>query len=123
MHPQKSALRIVSAGSILALSFALLFPAVSALAARPSQAITTVTDGSIVLSPVQDRSVPLSRSLNGTIVKDGSTFVLRASSGSVYRLDNQQKASQFENKSVRVTGKVDEGIKLVHVESIQEMGG
>jgi hypothetical protein len=56
----------------------------------------------------------------GTIVKDGSEFVLRASSGDVYRLDMPDKAQKFEGKTVKVTGKLEETAKLIHVESIEE---
>jgi hypothetical protein len=56
----------------------------------------------------------------GTIVKDGSDFVLRASTGDVYRLDAPSKAQQFEGKSVKITGKLEETAKLIHVENIEE---
>src|SRR5271156_3619808 len=53
----------------------------------------------------------------GTIVKDGSEFVLRISSGDVYRLDTPSKAQAFEGKSVKVTGKLEEAAKLIHVDN------
>jgi hypothetical protein len=62
-----------------------------------------------------------SKVFTGTIVKDGSDFVLRASSGDIYKLDQPSKASEFEGKAVKVTGKLEETAKLIHVEDIQEM--
>jgi hypothetical protein len=56
----------------------------------------------------------------GTIVKDGSDYVLRASTGDVYRLDMPSKAQPFEGKSVKVTGKLEETAKLIHVTNIEE---
>jgi uncharacterized protein DUF5818 len=56
----------------------------------------------------------------GTIVKDGSNFVLRVSSGDVYKLDTPSKAQAFEGKSVKVTGKLEETGKLIHVDNIEE---
>jgi|SRR5271168_300203 len=59
----------------------------------------------------------------GIVVKDGSDFVLRASaSGQVFRLDSPSKARLFEGKPVRVTGKLKETAKLIHVEAIEEAG-
>ena len=73
-------------------------------------------------APSQDKPVPKTQVYNGTIVKDGTSYVLRASSGAVYRLDDQTKAARFDSKSVRVTGKLDDTTKLLHVENISEMG-
>jgi len=59
----------------------------------------------------------------GVVVRDGSEFVLRASSsGAVFRLDSPSKARLFEGKPVRVTGKLKETAKLIQVEAIEEAG-
>jgi hypothetical protein len=57
--------------------------------------------------------------LTGTIVRDGEQFLLHESSGGVYKLDDSQRAKEFEGKAVKVTGKVDMEAKLIHVESIE----
>lgn len=57
--------------------------------------------------------------VTGTIVKSGSTFVLRDSSGAVYKLDAQDKAGPFEGKTVKITGKLDAAAKLLHIEAIE----
>jgi hypothetical protein len=74
------------------------------------------------VQPTQpDQNAAKSTVITGTIVKDGSSFVLRASSGEVYKLDTPDKAQQFEGKSVKVTGKLEESAKLIHVENIEEL--
>jgi uncharacterized protein YdeI (BOF family) len=58
--------------------------------------------------------------LNGTIVRSGDAFVLRDPSGTDYKLDDQEKAGFFAGKSVKVTGKLEASINLLHVETIEE---
>ena len=56
---------------------------------------------------------------NGTIVKEKGKLVLKDSTTNVsYRLDDQEKAKQFEGKQVKVTGKLQG--KTIHVENIEE---
>lgn len=57
----------------------------------------------------------------GTVVKDGEQYVLRDSSGSVYKLDDSSRAQAFEGKTVKVTGKLDPDSKIIHVDSIQAL--
>jgi hypothetical protein len=55
----------------------------------------------------------------GTVAKDGEQYVLRDSSGGVYKLDDATRAKPFEGKAVKVTGHLDAEAKLIHVESIE----
>ena len=55
----------------------------------------------------------------GTVVKDGEQWVLRDSSGSVYKLDDSSRAQAFEGKTVKVTGRLDANSKMIHVDSIR----
>lgn len=57
----------------------------------------------------------------GTIVKDGENYVLRDSSGGIYKLDDSSRAQTFEGKTVKVTGKLDADSKMIHVDSIQAL--
>ncbi|HMG88103.1 MAG TPA: DUF5818 domain-containing protein [Terracidiphilus sp.] len=57
----------------------------------------------------------------GTVVKDGEQYVLRDSSGSVYKLDDSSRAQAFEGKTVKVTGRLDSQSKMIHVDSIQAL--
>jgi len=56
---------------------------------------------------------------SGTVVKDGEQYVLRDSSGSVYKLDDSSRAQAFEGKTVEVTGRLDAKSKMIHVSSIE----
>jgi hypothetical protein len=48
------------------------------------------------------------RSFNGTIVRAGKQFALKESSTrTLYRLDDQKKAKQYDGKRVRVTATMD----------------
>jgi hypothetical protein len=55
--------------------------------------------------PNQDSSK--TATFTGTVVKDGEQYVLRDSSGSVYKLDDTSRAQAFEGKTVKVTGRLD----------------
>ena len=57
----------------------------------------------------------------GTVVKDGEQYVLRDSSGSIYKLDDSSRAQAFEGKTVKVTGRLDPDSKMIHVDSIQAL--
>jgi hypothetical protein len=56
---------------------------------------------------------------NGTIVKSGNKLVLTAAdSKTTYQLDDQQKAKDFLNKSVKVTGVLDASTGTIRVSAI-----
>jgi uncharacterized protein YdeI (BOF family) len=69
--------------------------------------------------PNQDSSK--SATFTGTVVKDGEQYVLRDSSGSIYKLDDSSRAQAFEGKTVKVTGRLDANSKMIHVDSIQAL--
>jgi uncharacterized protein YdeI (BOF family) len=70
-------------------------------------------------NPNQDQAK--AGTFTGVIVKNGEQYVLRDSSGSVYKLDDSSRAQAFEGKSVTVTGKLDPDSKMIHVDSIQAL--
>jgi hypothetical protein len=86
----------------------LLERALSASAQEPQQPDTNQPN----------RSASKSETFTGTIVKNGSGFVLKDMTGSVYRLDAPEKAEPFEGKDVKITGKLDAETKLLHIEAI-----
>jgi hypothetical protein len=55
----------------------------------------------------------------GIIVKNGANYVLRDSSGALYKLDDPERAKHFEGKSVKITGELDQQVDVIHVESIE----
>lgn len=71
------------------------------------------------MQPNQDQSK--AATFTGTIVKDGENYVLRDSSGGIYKLDDASRAQAFEGKTVKVTGKLDADSKMIHVDSIQTL--
>lgn len=63
------------------------------------------------------------RSFEGKIAKSGDKLVLQDSaSGTSYQLDDQDKAKQFEGKSVKVMGTVDSASNTLHVIDINDAG-
>jgi len=60
-----------------------------------------------------------STTFTGTITRDGSQYVLRDSSGQTYKLDDADRAKQFEGKTVKVTGQLDQQAMVIHVENIE----
>jgi len=66
-----------------------------------------------------DQNQAKSATFAGTILKNGDEYVLRDSSGQVFGLDDSGKARQYEGKTVKVTGQLDEQAKVIHVETIE----
>jgi uncharacterized protein YdeI (BOF family) len=69
----------------------------------------------------QNPDTAKSTTFTGTVVKDGEQYVLRDSSGSVYKLDDSSRAQAFEGKTVKVTGRLDSNSKMIHVDSIEAL--
>jgi hypothetical protein len=59
------------------------------------------------------------RSITGIIVREGEKCVLKKGDNTTYQLDDQNKAQQFQNKQVRVVGRLDAKTNSVHIESIE----
>jgi len=74
--------------------------------AQPDQAV-----------PNQDSAK--STTFTGIVMKNGEEYVLRDSSGSVYKLDDSSRAQSFEGKTVKITGRLDASAKMIHVDTIQ----
>jgi hypothetical protein len=78
----------------------------------------------IQAQPAQEQPKPdqaQSSTFTGTIVKDGEQFLLKDSTGAMYKLDDSSRAQSFEGKSVKVTGKLDTDAKLIHVDNIEAL--
>lgn len=59
----------------------------------------------------------------GTIVKDGHQFALRDASGTIYKLDDSERAKPYEGKPVKVTGEFDGQANVIYVERIEAAEG
>jgi uncharacterized protein YdeI (BOF family) len=70
---------------------------------------------------VPDPAASKSTTFTGTVVKNGEQYVLRDSSGGVYKMDDSSRAQSFEGKTVKVTGRLDADTKLIHVDTIEAL--
>jgi hypothetical protein len=69
--------------------------------------------------PPGDQNSASVNTFSGKIVKSGDKFVLAASDNlTTYQLDDQQKAQDFLNKSVKVTGSLDASTGTIRVRAI-----
>ena len=62
---------------------------------------------------------PAAQTFTGTIVKDGSRYLLKVSSKDIYQLDDQEKAKRYEGKQVKVEGTLDANGNSLHITSIE----
>lgn len=69
----------------------------------------------------QKSQFPNAKTFMGAISKEGDSFVLKDDAGETsYQLDDQEIASKFEGKRVKVTGKLHEANNTTRVESIEK---
>lgn len=92
-------------------------PSPSQTPSQPSQAPSQAQPDQS--TPNQDSAK--STTFTGTIMKNGEQWVLRDSSGNVYKLDDSSRAQAFEGKTVKVTGRLDADSKTIHVDTIQAL--
>jgi Protein of unknown function (DUF5818) len=70
-------------------------------------------------SAVAQENAPAVHTVVGSISKDGDTYVLKVSDTTSYKLDDQERAKQFNGQKVRVTGEVDLNTNQIHVQKIE----
>jgi Protein of unknown function (DUF5818) len=118
MHPLKRDFVYMCSVATLVFAFALAWgrPFVSARAdsaqTQAQQQQQSAQDGS-------GQAQANAQTFTGAVVRNGDTYALRDSSGAVYGLDDSSRASQFEGRSVKLTGHLDHQSKVIHVESIE----
>ncbi|MGA7340643.1 MAG: DUF5818 domain-containing protein [Terracidiphilus sp.] len=78
-----------------------------------------ISSGSGATPAQAQQSQAQTATFSGTVERDGEQFVLRDSSGKIYRLDDPQRAQPFEGKAVKVTGRLDTEAATIHVERIE----
>lgn len=70
----------------------------------------------------QQQAQQPSQEFQGTIEKQQAKYVLEdKASGATYQLDNQDKAKEFADKDVKVTGTLDPSTNTIEVSEIQEV--
>jgi hypothetical protein len=68
----------------------------------------------------QERSTAI-QTFNGKITKEGDQFMLDDQQRrATYKLDDAEKASRFDGKTVKITGTWDAGTNMIHVDTIEE---
>ena len=58
------------------------------------------------------------QNITGVILRQGSKCVLKAGDNTTYQLDDQDKATQYQGKQVRIVGRFDLDTNTLHIESI-----
>ena len=59
------------------------------------------------------------RSIVGIIVRQGEKYVLKAGDNTTYQLDDQDRAKQYQDKQVKVVGRLDPTSNSLHIEGIE----
>ena len=59
------------------------------------------------------------QTLTGTILKDGSRYILKVPNSGTYQLDDQERAKQYEGKQVKIAGTLDANGGSFHIISIE----
>ena len=106
---------------VMALTVALCLASQPTLAQNSSGSSPNATTQQQPMQPDNQNAVstPSEKTFNGTIVKSGNKLVLTAAdSKTTYQLDDQQKAKDFLNKSVKVTGVLDTSTGTIRVKAI-----
>ena len=103
---------------VMALTAALCFRSQQTFAQR-----TQTSDPTAQQQPMQpDNQVPPTaaseKTFSGKIVKSEGKLVLKAIDDTTYQIDDQQKAKEFLNKSVKVTGILDAETGTIRVTAI-----
>lgn len=63
---------------------------------------------------------PAAQTFTGTIMKESGKYVLKmAGNSTIYQLDDQDRAKQYEGKQVKVAGTLDATGNSLHVTSIE----
>ena len=104
-------------------------PNVFAQGSQPAQPLDPTAQAPATRAPTTPPTFPTSQAKErpdrsgvkvymGTILKDGDAYVLKTGN-QTYLLDNQKKAQNYKGKDVQLTGTLDNGKKLIHVEKIK----
>jgi hypothetical protein len=64
-------------------------------------------------------SAEKTKSFTGTVVKESTGYALRVKDLS-YKLDDQQQASNYEGRTVRILGSLDKHANTIHIQNIEQ---
>ncbi len=90
--------------------------AASAQDSKPNNAVSAQDQ---MQQPDNQKPAAETKTFAGKIVKNGNALVLSDQDGkTTYKLDDQQKAQEFVNKDVKVTGVFDASTGIIRVSAI-----
>jgi Protein of unknown function (DUF5818) len=84
---------------------------------NPSAAAPSTTTQQQPMQP-DDQTANVAKTFHGKIVQAGDKLVLTATD-KTYQLDDQQKAQDFLNKSVKITGVLDASTGTIRISAIE----
>ena len=96
-------------------------PAPDTKADQPSPAPDSKPESKAQQQNEPEAQQSIAQSVSGTIVKVGGKYVLETADNMAYQLDDQNKASQYEGKHVKITGTLDRATGILHVKSVELM--
>ena len=96
-------------------------PAPDTKADRPSPAPDSKPEPKGQQQAEPDSQQSTAQSVSGTIVEVGGKYVLETPDNLAYQLDDQEKASQYEGKHVKITGTLDRTTGVLHVKTVELM--
>jgi hypothetical protein len=102
---------------VMALTVALCLASQPTLAQSSSGSSPNATSQQQPMQPDTQTAASEPKTFTGKIVKAGNKFVLSVA-GTTYQIDDQQKAQDFVNKSVKVTGVLDASTGTIRVSAI-----
>lgn len=104
---------------VMALTAALCFTSQPTQAQSAPDSSRNTTTQQQPLQP-DDQNAASVKTFNGKIVKSGNKLVLAdGENKTTYQLDDQQRAQDFLNKSVKVTGVLDASTGTIRVTAIE----
>jgi len=88
--------------------------------AQNSHPLSAVSSQDPMQQPDNQKPAPETKTFTGKIVKSGTMLVLSdMENKATYKLDDQQKAKDFVNKAVKVTGVLDDSTGVIRVSAIE----
>jgi hypothetical protein len=110
-------LRNSSAAAIVIAGFCYVGQTVAASDPKPYNVVSAQDQQ--MQQPGNQKAIAETKTFTGKIVRSGKALVLSNAEGkTIYKLDDQQKAEEFVNKDVKVTGVLDDSTGVIRVTSI-----
>jgi hypothetical protein len=103
---------------VMALTAALCLRSQAAFAQSPQTSDPTAQQQPMQPDDQNQANAAGEKAFSGKIVKSGGKLVLKTADKTTYQIDDQQKAQDFLNKNVKVTGVLDAATGTIRVTAI-----